>query len=298
MTKEPVPVTVIVLTYNESLNIADCLRSVCGWASEVFVVDSYSTDDTVEIARQYARLVVQHELSMSVPDQRCWALENLPLKTDWVLFVDADERIRPELREEIATILLKPQELLESGFYIKRRFYFLGRWLRHGDCYPNAELRLFRRDRTRAAVARGYWESYAVEGRVGVLKGDMDHVNQKGLSAWTQKHTRYARYQAEWRLRPSSAQNESRVVEEAEPLQVRRKRWIRRNIWDRLPLFVRPFLLFTYRYIMRLGFLDGAGGLCYCLLHDLWFPLLVDAMYREAQLTGSGVRNENSYKEL
>lgn len=137
-----IPLSVIVLTYNEEKNIEDCLKSVYGWADEIFIVDSYLTDKTLELAKKYTDKVYQSKFE-GYPKQRNWALDNLPFSNEWIFFLDADERPSDELKKELKEVLNKVPLYIE-GFYIKRRFIFMERWIKHGGYYPTWLLRIFR----------------------------------------------------------------------------------------------------------------------------------------------------------
>jgi len=284
---QPVPLAVVVLTFNEALNVRQCLQSVMGWAGEVFVVDSLSTDGTISIAREYGAKVIQHEFR-GYADQRNWALSHLPFSYDWVFFLDADEAVSQELREEIAQLPLPSQKEID-GFYVKYRFVFMGRWIRHGGYYPTWLLRLFRW-RVARCDERGVDEHCYVSGPTGFLKHDLIHKSERGISDWIDKHNRYATLEALELLksqriasRPEGAENMTRPQARGEGLrgrfwgsQTERKRWMRERVWNRLPPLIRPFLYFFYRYVFRLGFLDGKEGFIFHFLQGLWYRLLVD----------------------
>lgn len=280
------PLAVIILTYNEELNLPGALDSVCGWAGQVFVVDSFSTDRTVEIAKSYGAEIYQHPFGdyCDWAAQRNWALDNLPIKHDWVLFLDADERVTPELAREI-TDVLPCVDAEVGGFYINRRFVFMGRWLRHGGRYPDRVLRLVRRDRTRV-LRVGRAEYFQVNGRVQYLKHDMLHADQKGLAFWISKHNRYSDIGAKEVLelesgKLSSFEQQNRNKGSQSELEGRYRIWIKQRVWPRLPSVARPLLRFFYRYFFQLGFLDGKEGLIYYVLHEFWYPFLIDAKAEE-----------------
>lgn len=275
---EKAPLSLFVLTYNSEEDIELCLASVTGWADEIFVVDSFSTDRTVDVARDNDVRVYFHEFE-SFAKQRNWALENLPFKNEWILHLDADERLTSELREEIAQLLISSANVLD-GYYIKRRFIWMGRWLRHGGQYPSAELRLFRRHLVRVIDA-GHREYVALRGRVGTLRNDMIHESAKGLFWWIEKHNMYSVREAEELFRCSGVKSLSDVASE-EVLEGNKRVWLRKNIWARMPPVVRAFVMFAYRYVFQLGFLDGIPGFLYCFFHDLWYQLLIDAKLLEA----------------
>lgn len=269
------PLTVIILTYNEEANLPQALRSVCGWAGQVIVLDSYSTDRTVQIARDFGCEVYQHRFE-DYAKQRNHAL-TLPIHNDWVLFLDADEWLPEELEHEIAEVIASNPA--ENGFYIKRRLIWMGRWIRRGY-YPTWILRLFRHAKARCEE-RGVNEHMIVEPPVGYLRHDFMHEDRKGLADWIDKHVRYARREADELIKRERAHPQEEIPARLFGSQAERKRWLRRHVWERLPPFVRPWMYFFYRYVLRGGFLDGKAAFVYHFLHALWFLLLIDAFWFE-----------------
>ena len=278
------PLSVIILTYNEEKNIEGCLKSIYGWANEIFIVDSHSSDKTLETANKFTEKIYQNRFE-SYAGQRNWALNNLPIAHDWVFFLDADEYITGELKKEIEEVLPVTDC---DGVYIKRRFYFMGRWIRHGGYYPTWILRLFKKEK--AVVVRDINEFVDVEGKAGYLKNDFVDDNKKGITEWIAKHNRYADYEAMELVK--AKEKGQRIKDKGEKgggesaklfgNQAQRKRWIRQYIWNPLmPPLIRPFIYFIYRYFFRLGFLDGKEGFIYHFLQGLWFPFLIDVKYIE-----------------
>jgi len=265
-------VAVIVLTYQEEANIAQALKSVCGWARQVLVLDSFSTDTTVEIARNFGCQVFQKPFE-GYATQRNWALDNLPVETEWVLFLDADEWLPEVLKREISAVIdSRPPE---NGFYIKRRFIWMGRWIKRGY-YPSWVLRLFRRTRGRCEL-REINEHIVADPPLGKLKQDFMHEDRKGLSSWLEKHLEYARREAKELLRDSLIKGyvQPRLFGNSSE----RRRWLRQQVYNRVPVLVRPWVYFGYFYFFRGGFLDGREAMIYHLLHALWYPLLIDVNF-------------------
>ncbi len=272
----------MILTYNEEPNLPQALDSVVGWAREVFVVDSFSTDRTVEIARRYGCHVVQHSFE-DYAKQRNFALSALPIEAEWVFFLDADEWLPDKLKEEITSRFASGP--LENGFLIRRRLIWMGRWIKHGY-YPTWILRLARRGCVRCEE-RGINEHLIVDGPVGRLEHDFIHEDRKGLAEWIAKHTRYARREAEELLKRKNGQEQREIPARLFGTQAEQKRWLRYHLYERLPPLARPFLFWGYRYLLRGGFLDGRKGCIYHFLQALWFPLLIDAYYLELRRQGS-----------
>ena len=277
------PVSVLVLTRNEEANIADCLKSV-GWADEVFVVDSFSTDRTVVIAERLGAKVCAHRFQ-GYAAQRNWALGHLPFSNEWVLMLDADERVSAALAAEIARVARDPLEG-RAGFYLKFRHIFLGRWLKHGGLYPTWLLRLFRRQRVRFEE-RPLNEHAILNGPAGYLQQPFDHQDRKPLADWVARHNRYAGLEAEEFLQETVAGGyRSSIRIRLRGSQAERKRWIKLKVWNRLPLLVRPFLFFFRNYFLKLGFLDGRAGFVYHVLWSFWYPFLVSARILERRYEG------------
>ncbi len=274
-------VTIVVLTYNEEANLPQCLSSLRGFAKRTYVVDSLSKDGTVEIAKEFGADVFPHPFK-NYAEQRNWALSELPRETEWVMFLDADEWLLPELKDEIGRVIARRPE--ENGFYINRRLIFMGKWIRRGY-YPSWILRLFRAGKAQCEE-RTVNEHLIVDGRVGYLKADFIHEDRKGLVDWIGKHLRYARLEAEELSRKRRAGEE--IDARFFGTQAQRKRWLRQKIWNRMPPLLRPFLFFAYRYFLRGGILDGRAGLVYHFMQALWFPMLIDAMYIEKELSRGG----------
>lgn len=277
------PLSVLVLTRNEEANIADCLESV-GWAGEVFVVDSHSSDCTVEIAERRGAKVCAHRFR-GYAAQRNWALEHLPFSNDWVLMLDADERVPAALATEIVRVV---SDLSNgpAGFYLKFRHIFLGRWLKHGGLYPAWVLRFFRRQRVRFEE-RPLNEHAILDGPAGYLQQPFDHQDRKPLADWVARHNRYAGLEAEEFLQETLAGGyDSSISIRFRGSQAEKKRWIKLKIWNRLPLLLRPFLFFFRNYFLKLGFLDGRPGFVYHVLWSFWYPFLVSARILEGRRFG------------
>jgi glycosyltransferase involved in cell wall biosynthesis len=253
----------VVAVRIEERNLARCLDS---WASagEVYVVDSFSTDRTAEIGRAHGAEVVQFRYRGGWPKKRQWALDTLPLAYDWVLLLDADECLTPELEREIRGAL---NDARFDGYYVKLQMHFLGRELQH--CGAGFyKLSLFRRGKGRfecrlesqddSMCDMEVHEHVVVDGRVGKLRNSLTHRNVESLSRYIQKHDQYSN----WESRVLGGEEKS---SELEPRlfgnQAQRRRWLKRMLF-RVP--GSPVLLFFYRYLFSLGFLDGVPGLIYC----------------------------------
>lgn len=264
------PVTVVVLTFNEERNLAPCLESVARWAGEIFVVDSGSTDGTATIADRFGARLVTHAFETH-SRQWAWALRELPIGTDWILALDADQRVTPELRQAIVDHLTSPGAT--AGCYLPRRQVFRGRWIRHGGYYPKYLLKLFRRDAVELKDGDLVDHHFHVSGALQKLTGDLveDNRNEAAIFDWIAKHNRYARLQAVEELNRSSRGVQGRWLGSPDERTARVK-----MLWNRLPLYVRPAVYFFYRYVLRFGFLDGKEGFVFHFLQAFWYRTLVD----------------------
>lgn len=274
-----VSLSVIILTYNEELNIRNCLESVKDIAESIYIVDSFSPDGTIGIAKEYTEKIYQHPFKDQA-SQFNWALENLPVSTEWIMRLDADERITPELKNEITKELYKiPQEI--TGLYVKRRVYFMGRWIKHGGYYPTWLLRIFRKGKAVCEQKNMDEHIVILRGETAKLANDIIDENHKGLSFWIDKHNKFA----EREMRETVNIHNMRTGEEINPHltggQVQRKRWLKKNVYLKLPLFFRPLFYYIYRYVFWLGFLDGKEGLIFHFLQGFWYRFLVDAKIYE-----------------
>jgi glycosyltransferase involved in cell wall biosynthesis len=276
-------ITVIILTKNEERHIARALASVAGLATRFYVIDSGSTDRTLEIAREAGAVVLENAW-LNHATQFNWALEQLPPETEWVLRLDADEYLEPELAEEIGGRLHKlgPRIL---GVYVPRRMAFLGRRIRHGGVFPVWVLRLFRYGEGRCEN-RWMDEHIFVEGETEQFgAGELIDDNHNSLTWWTQKHNAYASREVvdllnlERRFMPHET-----VANLRGGRQVGVKRWMKEQVYARLPGGARALFYFLFRYVLRLGFLDGREGAAFHVLQGFWYRYLVDAKMHELRL--------------
>ncbi len=273
-------ITAVVLTLNEAQHIERCLASIAGVASAVFVVDSGSSDDTVRRAKAGGAQVVEHPF-VNHASQFNWALTQLDPATQWVLRIDADEVLTPELREQIERRLPgMGQEI--GGVSFRRRMVFLGREIRHGGVGNVEALRLFRFGRGRSEE-RWMDEHVVVDGPVVHFDGDLRDINLNSLSWWTQKHNGYASREAIEVLDLQLHFLSGRRDAPAKGSQAAAKRWLKDNVYARLPLGLRALAYFSYRYFFRLGFLDGSSGTAFHVLQGFWYRYLVDQKVAEVK---------------
>ena len=263
----------IILTHNEEQNLPACLRPLQSLGCSIFVVDSGSTDRTLEIAAQFGARILRHPFTTHT-QQWAWALKNVPLESEWVIALDADQVITSELAGEIRTQLGASKF---DGLYVKRRQVFRGRWIKHGGYYPKYLLKLFRRDKVYLHDGDSVDHHFYVRGSCGKLQHDLIEANHKedSISFWIEKHNRYAMLMAAQEQRERGGGYEFPIVPSLFETPDQRVIWFKR-LWSRLPLFVRPTLYFIYRYFLRVGFLDGKEGFIFHFMQAYWYRLLVD----------------------
>jgi len=243
--------------------------------ADVFIVDSGSTDRTLEIAAEHGCTVLENAW-VNYATQYNWGLENAAITTPWTMRMDADETITPELAEEIKRTVFQADAAI-TGFTLKRRVYFWGRWIKHGGYYPTWLTRIWR---TGTAHCEPRWmdEHMVIEpSNIQRLEHDIIDENHKGLSFWVDKHNRYADREVRDLLAISEGQSTSDSLDE----QAGRKRWMKENLYSKMPLFFRAWMYWFVRYFLQLGILDGLPGLVFHFLQGFWYRFLVDAKLYE-----------------
>jgi glycosyltransferase involved in cell wall biosynthesis len=270
-TEPALPVSVIIPARNEAHNLPRCLDSLKD-VGEVYLVDSQSSDDTTRIAESYGARVVQFHYRGGWPKKRQWAMNTLPLAYDWVLLLDADEVLTPELSAEIQRAIQDPQTV---GYYIALEMYFLARRLRHSGA-SFWKLSLFRKgrgryecrlqDQTTNMADMEIHEHVIVDGPTRKLTHPLVHHNVESLDRYIQKHNEYSNWEA--RVWLDGNKSEEEIQPSLWGTQAQRRRWLRRRF---LELPGSPALFFLYKYIARLGFLDGVPGLIYCVFQGVQF---------------------------
>jgi glycosyltransferase involved in cell wall biosynthesis len=269
-----VPVSIIVPIKNEAANLPRCLASV-QWADEIFVVDSQSTDESAQIAKQHGARVEQFHFNGVWPKKKNWALENLSFKNDWVFILDADEVLPSEAEKEFTNAIANAGDI--AGYWINRRFYFLGRWLKHAY-YPNWNLRLFRHslgryekltDMETDSGDNEVHEHVVVKGPTSRLRCEMDHYAFPSIDVFVEKHNRYSN----WEARVAVEEQDGQALPH-EHVDLKRSL---KTFAKRLPF--RPLLRFLYIYVWQKGFLDGREGYYFARLHAMYESLSVAKTY-------------------
>ena len=271
-------ITAIVLTLNEGEHVERCLHSVLPFVQRIVVVDSNSTDGTRGLAREMGAEVLLNPWT-NYATQFNWALDNAHIATPFVFRLDADEIVTPELAKILRTF---PEAAAPgvAGWTVNRQIHFLGRSMRHGAIYPLRMLRIFRFGKGRCEQ-RWMDEHIVVDGEVEHLEADIIDENLKSLSWWTDKHNGYAtREIIDILLNQKNGERDDSVVMNR---QASAKRWMKESVYGRLPLGVRPAMYFLYRYLFRLGILDGWQGFVFHVLQGFWYRFLVDAKLMETR---------------
>lgn len=275
---ENVPVSFLIPIKNEAANLPRCLQAI-SWADEIYVVDSNSVDGSQKIAEDHGAKVAQFAFNGRWPKKKNWALENLPFKHEWVFILDADEVLPPETAAEVDRIV-RDANSKTAGYWINRRFMFMGRWLKH-SYYPNWNLRLLKHklgryekltDVETASGDNEVHEHIIVQGETGRLKAEMDHYAFPSVDVFVEKHNRYSNWEA--RVTLERALNHG--VGQIQNADVGWRRRIK-ALSQKLPF--RPFQRFLYVYLFQRGFLDGKEGYYFARLHAFYEFLCVCKTY-------------------
>ncbi|MGB6974478.1 MAG: glycosyltransferase family 2 protein [Terracidiphilus sp.] len=289
-------IAVIILTYNEELHLARALGHVVGFAKEIFVVDSFSTDATVEIAEGFGAQVLQHAFQ-NYAKQYEWALEHAPITAEWVMRLDADEIIEEDLATEIVTkVPCLPPGV--TGVNLKRKTIFQGQLIRYGGRYPLILLRIWRRGKARVEDRWMDEHVYLLEGDQVTFDGGFSDYSLQDLTFFTNKHNGYASREALQDLLQSRglapAAMEAGGASTAR--QATRKRFWKEAFYNRIPYELASLGYFLYRYLLQLGFLDGRKGLQYHFLQGLWYRYLVGAKLKELEQAVRGIEDKEALR--
>ena len=272
------PISIILLTYNEELNIRRCLESVKGFTDDIVIVDSFSTDSTLKICEEYGCRIVQHTF-VNHGVQCNWALDHVPLDRPWILRMDSDEMLPAKLKHELLDLMSSCSPDI-TGIYLNRRTFFMNRWLKHGGMYPHYILRVFRKGAGRYEEKT---EEHLVLSRGRAIHATHDFIEdnrQNTLKYWLRKHDDLSDGEIRDTLL-ETRDSDRDLTPRLFGAKVERTRWLKTYIYARSPLFVRGFLYFLYRYVFRLGFLDGVPGLIFHVLQAFWYRFYIDARIYE-----------------
>ncbi len=266
--------SIIILTYNEEANLNTCLEAARLISDDIIIIDSFSSDRTREIASKYNTKFIQNKF-VNQGIQFNWALDNVEIKYNWILRLDADETLTNESVEEIITKLKNPNS---EAFEFNKRIIWMGRWLKYGGIYPMNVTRLFKKGYARYEERTE--ENLIVDGKTEKLKNDLIENNKKNdIYNFTLKHLKTGAGECEEYL------NSSKYSEGIKPTLLgskpQKNRWLKINFYNKAPMFMRAFLYFLYRYIILLGFLDGIPGLTFHFLQGFWYRFLIDCLIYE-----------------
>ena len=282
--------SVILLTYNEEQNLPNCLASMEQLKAPIFAVDSFSTDCTLDILEMNGIPFLQHPFE-NYASQRNWAQANIPYDVTWVFHLDAGERMTPELVYWLNTSFDSASEV--DGYMFSRRTMFFGKWIKYGGHYPNYHLRLYRTDKGHCEH-KVYDQHFIVDGNKQAIAAGIDIIDTvtDTIRNFTVSHARWAQLEATEIMSSKKTKGEVQVRFFGSPIE--RRRWLKNNLFQKTPIFLRSFLYFFYRYFIRLGFLDGRLGLAFHLLQGFWFRFLVDTIVLELSLKKAKDSNEST----
>lgn len=266
----PTKLAIVFLTFNEEKNLPKALASVKSLYAPIYIIDSFSTDNTESIAKEYNAVFIQNKFTTHTLQWK-FALDQLSDEVEWVLGLDADQELLPELCDEINNTLTSEESKNIAGYYLCRRNYFLGKWIKYGGYYPRYLLKLFRKDKAYLDESELMDHHFYVNGKTTKLKYDLIENNLKeDLVFWKNKHIKYAELQAKEEFEKLLKSNGSLFGNQDQ------RRLFLKNVWNNMPLFIRPMIYFIYRYIFLLGFLDGKTGSQFHYLQAYWYRYKVD----------------------
>ncbi|MBU3623199.1 glycosyltransferase family 2 protein [Polynucleobacter sp. AP-Latsch-80-C2] len=274
--------TVLVLTFNEELHLARCLQSILPLTNDIVVVDCFSQDQTIAIAKQYGARVLERAWENNHSTQVNWALTQLPADTEWVMRIDADEYLTSELITQIKEVLPTLASDVE-GVTCIRKMVFQGKLIEHGGVGANRVMRIFRYGKGQSE-ARWMDEHIKIGGRSANLSGVLIDDNLRPLSWWIEKHNNYSSREAVDLLNLKYGfSGTNSVASLKSSTSIGTKRWIKENIYAKLPGGLRAWTYYVWRYIFMMGFLDGAKGAQFHFFQALWYRSLVDAKVAEVE---------------
>lgn len=272
-------ISIIVLTYNDQVNIRATLESISDFSNDIIIIDSYSTDNTKSICDEYGCRFYQNKF-INQAIQFNWVLDNVRIKYNWILRLDSDEVLTNALKKEIL-FEIKNNKKNFSGFYINRKMIWMGKWLKYGRMYPHFILRLFMKGKGRYEEKTE--EHIILEGKSKYLKENFYEDNKKNnLRYFTEKHLSTAEGEVDEILLNSNSYNE--IESSFFGKKIERTRWLKKNIYNKFPLGFRALFYFIYRYVFCLGFLDGKPGLIWHVLQAFWYRFYIDSLLHEKKI--------------
>lgn len=277
---ETLDLSVVILTYNEELHIRRCLDNIVSFAKQIFIIDSYSNDATLEIAKEYKNVtILQHKWENNHAKQFNWALENAPIRTKWILRLDADEYLMPDLIEEL-TVRLPALDDDITGIILKRRHYFMDKWMKRG-IYPVKLLRCFQYGKGKSELKLMDEHILLLSGQWIEFENDFADHNLNNLSWFCQKHINYAVREAaelldiEYNFTARLDECNKKMSEQALRKRIAKHKYVKQ------PLFWRSFAYFCYRYFLKGACWEGQTGFVWTFMQGWWYRTLVDAKIYE-----------------
>ena len=268
-------ITAIILTYNEEVNIKRCIDSLSPLVERIVVVDSYSSDKTVEIAKSLGVEVYSHSF-VNQAKQFIWALDNIDIYSPWIIRFDADEEMTEKARLELEDLLIKNENTNVNGIVLRYEVEFIGKKLRHGGIYPFKKMFVFKKGKAHMED-RAMDEHIILDEGISIeMKNDCLHHDFKGLSSWIDKHNTYSTREANSFFEKTDNENAKKLNKSA-----KKKRFFKDKLYYKLPMGLRAHLYFVYRYYFKLGFLDGKEGKIFAFMQAYWYRYLVDAKIYE-----------------
>lgn len=275
-------ITVIILTKNESVHIARAINSAKLLTNKVYVIDSDSTDDTVQIALYLGAKVLNASFDI-FSDKLNWCINNLDIDTPWVLRLDADEYFDQRLIINLKNKIVNFDDKI-TAIYLRRQLWFMNQHIRFGGLYPNYSLRLWR-NKVVLCESRNLDEHLIVKYGISIkLKYDIIDNPINTISHWILKHNNYAKLEASSKIKTNINEQKVEIKNNLFGKSHERKRWLKNKFYNRLPLFIRPIFYYLYRYIFLFGFLDGIPGLLYHFYHAFWYRILIDTIIFEQKI--------------
>ena len=285
------PISLIVLTHNEELNLDKCLSSADGFVNEIIVLDSFSVDTTLEIASKYTNNIYKNEF-VTHSKQWKWSLENIEINNEWVIGLDADQTISDKLKRELTSYFSDDTIYNFDGIYVRRKQIFLGKWIKHGGYYPKYLLKIFNKNKVVIDEDELLDHHFSINGRTLTIESDIieNNLKENNLSFWFNKHINYAEKLAIESINSVKNKNANEAVNSNPDQKTARLK----KVYNMLPLFIRPFIYFTWRYFFQLGFLDGTRGFIFHFFQSLCFRFIVDAKIYELRIINKRNNNENT----
>lgn len=277
----------VILTFNEEEHLPRLLKSIAGLNAAIFILDSGSTDKTIEIAQEF-KAEVKVNAFENHPKQWDFALKNFNITTPWTIGLDADQIVTPELFERLKNFKAENFKNVD-GIYFNRKNYFKGKWIKYGGFYPKYLLKMFRTQVGFSDLNENMDHRFIVSGPTLIWKNGHileENLKENKISFWINKHNRYSDLIAEEEIERLNNLRSQTIKPKFWGSPNERNAWLKR-LWWKLPLGLRPFLYFIYRVIFRFGILDGSTGLLFHFLQGFWFRLIVDVKIKELKTNSS-----------